>query len=184
MSIETSEPVIDRFAGKYAFLSNFYLSPVVVSGRMYPTAEHAFQAHKSIFAEDRNRIARCPTPAEAKKMGSALPLRADWSAIRYSVMERVVMAKFSQNSDLADQLLQTGNARLVEGNTWGDTLWGVYKGRGYNWLGEILMRVRDKLRSKAKAKAKRHRPVRFSLKRRVRFSASNVFAAKTVRRSH
>ena len=37
---------IDCFAGKYAFLSNFYPSPIAPfnDGIVYPTVEHAFQA--------------------------------------------------------------------------------------------------------------------------------------------
>jgi predicted NAD-dependent protein-ADP-ribosyltransferase YbiA (DUF1768 family) len=31
----------------------------------------------------------------------------------------------------------------VEGNSWGDTYWGVCKGKGQNKLGHILMQVRS-----------------------------------------
>lgn len=35
-------------------------------------------------------------------------------------MEELVRAKFTQNPDLADKLLATGDAHLEEGNTWGE----------------------------------------------------------------
>jgi len=60
----------------------------------------------------------------------------------------VVLAKFLGNGDLRDQLLATGDAELVEGNTWGDTYWGVdsRSGKGENMLGKILMETREFLK--------------------------------------
>lgn len=46
---------------------------------------------------------------------------------------------------IAEDLLDTGDQRLVEGNVWGDRYWGVCDGVGENWLGELLMQVRDEL---------------------------------------
>ena len=64
-------------------------------------------------------------------------------------MEEIVRAKFTQNEELKRLLLATGDKRLAEGNTWGDTFWGVdlRSGRGENHLGIILMRVREELAS-------------------------------------
>jgi predicted NAD-dependent protein-ADP-ribosyltransferase YbiA (DUF1768 family) len=63
-------------------------------------------------------------------------------------MEQVIRAKFTQNPVLATRLLATGSMPLVEGNTWGDTFWGVdaRTGKGGNHLGEILMAIRGELR--------------------------------------
>ena len=52
----------------------------------------------------------------------------------------------TQNPELGNKLLETGNQELVEGNTWGDIFWGVCNGKGQNWLGKILMMVRDEIR--------------------------------------
>lgn len=41
--------------------------------------------------------------------------------------------------------LATGDAILIEGNTWGDRFWGVCEGFGQNHLGHVLMRVRVQL---------------------------------------
>ena len=38
------------------------------------------------------------------------------------------------------------NARLVEGNKWGDQFWGMCRGYGLNRLGGILMQIRAELR--------------------------------------
>ena len=45
----------------------------------------------------------------------------------------------------------TGDAELIEGNTWHDNYWGVCScskcnGRGKNRLGKLLMKVREELR--------------------------------------
>jgi len=34
------------------------------------------------------------------------------------------------------KLLSTGNCEIQEGNYWGDTFWGVCKGKGENNLGK------------------------------------------------
>lgn len=88
-------------------------------------------------------------PQSAKRLGRSVLLRPDWEEIKYDVMYQVCKAKFQQNPDLGQKLLKTGNAELIEGNTWGDRIWGVCKGIGENNLGKTLMRVRDELRSRA-----------------------------------
>lgn len=40
---------------------------------------------------------------------------------------------------------KNGDAELIEGNTWGDRIWGVCDGVGENRLGKILMRVRAEM---------------------------------------
>ena len=64
-------------------------------------------------------------------------------------MKDIVATKFSQNTDLKQKLIDTYPNILVEGNTWGDTYWGVDITKpnkpGNNKLGEILMEVREAL---------------------------------------
>ena len=62
-------------------------------------------------------------------------------------MYELCKAKFTQNEDLKEKLLATGNDILEEGNTWGDRVWGTVNGVGENRLGKILMRVREELRN-------------------------------------
>jgi ribA/ribD-fused uncharacterized protein len=147
-------PKIAEFQGEYRFLSNFWPAPVEFEGLMYPSAEHAYQAAKTMDVNERKRIAALATPAEAKAAGRALKpplLRADWEEAKFDVMERCVRDKFTRSGDLRAKLLATGDAELEEGNTWGDRVWGVYQGEGENRLGKILMKVREELR---------HAPVR------------------------
>ena len=58
-------------------------------------------------------------------------------------------AKFTQNPKLKEQLLSTGDAILIEGNTWNDRYWGVdaSSGVGKNHLGKLLMKIRSELKA-------------------------------------
>ncbi len=141
-------PTIDEFQGEYRFLSNFWPAEIEFEGIRYPSVEHAYQAAKSLNTEDRRRIAAISDPAEAKRAGRALSLRPDWETAKFEVMEVCVRAKFMTHPDLRAKLLATGNAELVEGNAWGDRVWGVYEGQGENRLGKILMRVREECRGR------------------------------------
>lgn len=135
-------PMIDSFRGKYFFLSNFYEAPVTYNGLPYRNNEAAFQAQKTFHHHDRICFTNV-TPNIAKHMGRSLPLRHDWNAVRYQIMKEIVTAKFTQNLDLLMMLSRTQFEKLEEGNDWGDVTWGTVKGYGKNWLGEILMSVRE-----------------------------------------
>lgn len=116
---------IDDFRGEYFFLSNFFMAHVIYQGIRFENNEAAFQA--------------------AKRLGRRVVLRPDWEEVKFDVMYDVCRAKFTQHPDLRANLLATGDAELVEGNTWNDRVWGVCKGVGENNLGKILMRIRNEL---------------------------------------
>lgn len=136
-------PPITSFTGKHGFLSNFYASPIEQGGETYPTAEHFFQAMKTEDLEWRDRIRKAANPSEAKKLGRKVPLRPDWNQYRLHYMSLAITRKFAPGSVLLESLLATGDALLVEGNTWGDEYWGVCAGRGENHLGKLLMEWRN-----------------------------------------
>ena len=136
--------VIREFIDAYAFLSNFYHSPVKYRNLIYLNAEAAFQAQKESCEKDKEQYTRM-NPAQAKLVGRNCNLREDWEDIKEQTMYEIVSAKFTQNKNLAKLLLDTGDAYLEEGNWWHDTTWGVCNGVGENKLGKILMRVREEL---------------------------------------
>lgn len=143
--------MILEFKGEYDFLSNFYRCDVDVFGHVFPSSEHAFMSRK---CNDPDWIKRCTdravTPAKIKTDGRKVELVHDWEDIKFSVMETVVRAKFTQNPDLLKRLVATGNQNLVEGTWWGDRVWGVClksnPNIGENHLGRILMKVREEIR--------------------------------------
>lgn len=140
--------MIDRFDGtQYSFLSNFYTAYVVWEGIKYPTSEHAYQAAKTLNLELRKNVFgdMNSSPALAKRDGRKIELRSDWESVKIDVMREIVRIKFQTHPKLAEKLLATGNEELVEGNTWGDRFWGQVDGVGENWLGKILMEVREEL---------------------------------------
>lgn len=137
--------VIDSFTGEYRFLSNFYPSRIVVKGILYPTVEHAYQAYKTNELHQRMWISSARTPGEAKRRGRRVHMSSGWEHIKLGVMSSLLKWKF-EIPDLRKKLVDTRDAELVEGNTWGDTFWGVCNGVGENNLGKLLMRVREELR--------------------------------------
>jgi ribA/ribD-fused uncharacterized protein len=154
----------DFHDGVHDFLSNFYYTRLVVWGVEFPTSEHAFQWAKSpLAAYNAATVAELgsrTTPGQAKRRGNQVTLRPDWNDVQengmplaFNVMLEVCRAKF-QDSLLADSLLATGDATIIEGNTWHDNTWGAcscsdcaHKAKN-NWLGKILMHIREELKKK------------------------------------
>lgn len=138
-----SEQTINSFTGKYFFLSNFYNIPVTYNGITYRNNEAAFQAQKCLVkSEEFIHL----TASEAKRLGRIVHLRDDWEEVKCNIMFDICMAKFTQNKKIARLLQETGDATLIEGNTWGDRYWGVVNGEGRNMLGHVLMTVRALLK--------------------------------------
>ena len=134
--------IINQFRNEYRWLSNFWKAQFILDKKTWMSVEHWYQANKSPDPKIGNAIRQLPSPSNAKKMGQELVLRDDWGKVRDEVMYEGVFAKFSQNPYLCQRLVDTGDAVLIEGNTWGDTYWGICKDVGQNKLGHILMRVR------------------------------------------
>lgn len=145
------------FRDEFRFLSNFWASQHIVpiyldvirvlkdeEGKDWlrvPTLEHAYQAMKTTVPDERRVIASCPTPGKAKRAGQWVTMRPDWNEVRLRIMQNLVIEKFA-DARLQALLIDTGLRPLIEGNTWGDTFWGVCRGKGENHLGRILMTVR------------------------------------------
>lgn len=136
--------MINEFQGENRFLSNFWPAKVRLDGIEYKSVEHAYVAAKTTDTAAREQIAGM-TPGQAKRFGRTLSLRPDWEQIKLTIMRELVSQKFT-DPKLAKMLKATGDQQLVEGNTWGDTFWGVCKGKGQNNLGKILMAVRAGLK--------------------------------------
>ena len=135
---------IDNFAGRYFFLSNFFSAPVTWEGRTYLNNEAAFQSAKCRKDSQRDKFTQLD-PSRAKHAGRNVLLRQDWEDVKEQVMYEVCLAKFTQNPELGQRLVETGDAILVEGNDWNDRIWGQVKGVGQNKLGEILMKIREEI---------------------------------------
>jgi ribA/ribD-fused uncharacterized protein len=126
----------------YEFLSNFHPATVRLDGVEYRSVEHAYQAAKTLDPSEREHVRSAPTPAMAKERGQGVTMRPDWNDCKVAVMRHLLEQKFS-DPVLRARLAATGPLELIEGNTWGDRFWGVYEGQGQNWLGRLLMELRD-----------------------------------------
>jgi hypothetical protein len=134
---------IKGFGGQYRFLSNFYPCVLQLDGLEFPTLEHAYQASKVVVLPSR-KLFQHGTPGQAKRLGNGITLRPDWEEVKIDVMLSLLRQKFAQEP-LKQMLLETGDAYLEETNSWGDIFWGVYNEMGQNWLGKLLMQVREEL---------------------------------------
>lgn len=149
---------ISGFFGKYRFLSNFWTSEVWLDGRPYPSVEAAYQAAKTLCLQDREYF-RYHGPHECKQRGRSLKIRDDWEEVKCEVMKDLCSQKFRIPA-LKAMLLATGDAELIETNTWGDRYWGRDpQGNGYNFLGKILMEIRQKLRDEDASEEKAQRDI-------------------------
>lgn len=148
-----TDRAITAFHGEWSFLSNFYPAVLTWEGITFPTSEHAFNAGKTLDPDVRQEIAAARTPNQAKLLGRKVQLRPLWdSTVRYQVMEDVLWAKFTCRPERVAALLRTGDAELVEGNTWHDQHWGdcccvlpKCAAPGANHLGRLLMELRATL---------------------------------------
>ena len=140
---------INRFVGEYDFLSNNYAATFVWEGITWGTAENAFQGSKFSLQQKREAISKM-SPEKAKQHGNMFSGSAEWEANKIEIMENILREKFSQNPELEEKLFKTGNKVLSNGNNGKDLLWGVdrYSFRGENYLGKLLMKIREERRGK------------------------------------
>ena len=153
--------MINSFTGRYRFLSNFYPVEIEHQGIKYPSVEHYYVAMKIkgdqqidgkylTMNDCRETISKMPDAGKVKKLGKILKIRKDWDQVKMDVMIWGIREKF-KNEDLKEELLNTGDLQIIEGNSWHDNFFGVCscgpcQGKGQNNLGKILMKVRQDLR--------------------------------------
>lgn len=143
-------------------LSQWFNQPFVENGITFPTAEHYMMYHKALLFNDKH-IAYMLTsnparhPREIKALGRKVKNFNNnvWEKHRLSIVTEGNWLKFSQNPDLKDYLLSTGDAELIEASPY-DAIWGIgiderdFKAgkpyTGLNLLGIALMDVRKRLR--------------------------------------
>jgi N-glycosidase YbiA len=136
----------------YGCFSNFSAHPFELDGKRWPRSEHYFQAQKFLGTDDayaeRIRLANSPMVAARLGRSRSHPIRQDWEHVKDDVMLRAVRRKFETHAEIRDVLLGTGDEELVE-NAPRDRYWGIgADGTGKNRLGQILVEVRQELRSR------------------------------------
>jgi ribA/ribD-fused uncharacterized protein len=131
--------------GLTAGFSNFTSHPVTIKNfGTFPTSESAIQAYKN--PTDKHYVQKqenSKSPIMAKALGRKTELRKDWIEVCNKLMYQVVEAKFTQNPELKENLIQTGLRPIIQ-HTRCDYFWGDGgDGTGRNKLGKILTSLRE-----------------------------------------
>lgn len=144
------------------YLSNWYPSQFTLGGKHFSSAEQYMMYRKAVCFHDQEtaeKILQTDDVSRIKKLGRAVRNYDEhlWNGIRQIAVYEGLLAKFSQNEDLKQKLLDTGKSILVECAV-RDRIWAVgvslhsasrldsAKWKGSNLLGYTLMMVREKLK--------------------------------------
>lgn len=149
------------FFGAENPLSNWHPAKFTVNGTQFCNSEQFMMYCKAkLFGDEAIavKILSAKTPREHKALGRQVNgfVETTWKE-RCQIYVRIgCQAKFSQNPDLLEFLLNTKDTELVEASPF-DRIWGVGLGAsdarihdkanwfGQNLLGNILMDVRNEL---------------------------------------
>lgn len=155
------------FWGVESVFSNFHPCNIEFNfrdkDREVETSEQMFMLFKANMFRDfesAEEIIDSPNPMMTKSIGRGVKNYDDrrWSLKRYDYMKQALFLKFSQNAELYDRLLKTGDMYLVEASPY-DSIWGVKlsvndsrikkqsQWKGDNLLGKALMEVREKFKN-------------------------------------
>lgn len=142
--------------------SQWYRSNFEIDGVTYNCAEQYMMAMKAtVFGdfETLTKIMSAKHPSEQKALGRLVKgFRYEvWDKLAKALVYRANIAKFTADPALKSYILGTGDFELVEASPT-DRIWGIglaeghpdiedrSKWQGTNYLGVVLMQVRDTLR--------------------------------------
>ena len=145
---------------EYGFLSNWYLSNFTKNGIEFSSMEQYMMYGKAMCFHDETiakQILQTDDVTRIKELGRLVSNYNDqiWSGMRQIIVYEGLVEKFSQNQELSDALLNTGDAFLAECAV-KDKVWGIGLSmtdpkrlelslwRGQNLLGFALMMVRNR----------------------------------------
>ena len=145
--------------------SQWYASDFIVDGQKYSCAEQYMMYKKALLFNDEdvaNAIMRTNDPSEQKRLGRKV--RGFNGKIWEDNCKKIVYdgsyAKFTQNEKMKEKLMDTEGTTLVESSP-KDFIWGIglhktdpkakdrTQWKGTNWLGEILTKLREDLKSES-----------------------------------
>ena len=113
------------FSGPTAFPSNMSRSELVFEGQDYTSAEQGIQhlnaGHHLVF-NIAETILRTHEAKEIKKISHDIPKSEEWNKIAPTKLWELTDAKYYQNPELMEMLLDTAPYQLVEASI--DDKWG------------------------------------------------------------
>jgi ribA/ribD-fused uncharacterized protein len=139
------------YGGRYWWLSNFAAIRFIWRDKEYATAEHAYQSAKFFDTnpEIAEKIRLSPDPGTAKRLAYEHKdeWSPDWEKQKLGIMYELKYAQIIQNPWFAQKLVETGDAKIIEGSPT-DYFWGCgADGSGLDNMGKIYMDLRLDLRS-------------------------------------
>lgn len=164
----TNDIAFNKVNTDYGWLGCMSPYAIIWDGRRYPTAEHLFQClrfRNFPHVQDSILLERSPMMAKrvARKHRAQLNRGNLWdqSPDDIAMMRQCLASKVGQHGELAERLLRTGDALLVEDCTARDyesaRFWGAVrkdgKWHGQNVLGCLWMELRGELRQRPAAAA-------------------------------
>ena len=144
------------------YLSQWYYATFTVEGVTYQTCEQYMMAKKALMFGDFEKYTRIMNERDPKKdkaLGKTVTNYDHdlWHSCNEEIIYNANLAKFSQNPELKNALLATGDKILVEASPY-DKIYGIgleasdpaakdpKQWKGMNLLGTVLGRVREALR--------------------------------------
>ena len=132
-----------------------------LDGHVFSCAEQYMMYGKALLFGDNEiaaQILEAVSPRQHKALGRKVQNFSEpaWKARREQIVADGNRAKFTQNPELRQALLETAGTELVEASPF-DRIWGIglaasdpraedpSKWRGQNLLGKILTQLRDEL---------------------------------------
>lgn len=151
------------FFHKESPLSNFHPCKLTINGTNFSSVEQFYTACKAEFAKrETTDIMMDPNPETAKRISKQISAsfneqqKQAWHKKAPAIMKEGMLAKFKQNDELRDFLLNTNEDTLAEGSLdsyWGcgrrledDRVFDKSKWCGQNMAGKLLEEVRNALR--------------------------------------
>lgn len=133
---------------KFRFLSHMFAGQLEIEGRIFGSAEQAFECLKlEQYGRRTEKLQQHKQETRSQKRPSPLTEKEleDWNgSTAVQVMRIVLRAKFAA-ADMKGKLLETRGFTLVERiPQFPDSFWGVdSSGHGANVSGQLLMEARD-----------------------------------------
>jgi ribA/ribD-fused uncharacterized protein len=144
--------------------SQWYPSKFEIDGKTYNCAEQYMMEQKALTfgdTESAKMIMDATSPRDQKAFGRRVkPFNPKkWTEVSYDIVVKGNIAKFSQNPELLEYLIGTGDIEIVEASP-EDRIWGIglsptdpraqdkANWDGLNLLGKAIMDAREFLKAK------------------------------------
>jgi ribA/ribD-fused uncharacterized protein len=142
-----TESEVRFFTPAFDALNTFSAHQIAIWGRVFPTAEHAYQWKKmsEYHPEVAEQVLNAGSPEAVWRMTREYNKNVpqEWHEKKVAVMEEVLRAKLAQHEDVREALQRSGTRIIIE-NSPVDSFWGAGpEGTGGNMMGKIWMKIRE-----------------------------------------